>query len=77
MSLAYHNLLQDKVRSTLSILGVGLTIMLILVLNSFLIGVDRAASTYLDRSSAEREETVGRSRRQRLLDGFSPKGLHW
>ena len=50
MSLAYHNLLQDKMRSTLSILGVGLSIMLILVLNGFLIGVDRAASTYLDHA---------------------------
>jgi len=50
MSLAYHNLLQDKVRSTLSILGVGPAIMLILVLNGFLLGVDRAASTYLDHA---------------------------
>ncbi len=50
MSLAYHNLLQDKMRSTLSILGVGLAIMLILVLNGFLLGVDRAASTYLDHA---------------------------
>src|SRR6266567_7289888 len=50
MSLAYHNLLQDKLRSTLSILGVGLAILLILVLNGFLIGVDRAASTYLDHA---------------------------
>ena len=43
MSLAYHNLLQDKLRSMLSILGVGLAILLILTLNGFLIGVDRAA----------------------------------
>src|SRR5437667_6584121 len=50
MSLAYHNLLQDKVRSMLSILGVGLAIMLILVLNGFLLGVDQAASTYLDHA---------------------------
>ncbi len=50
MSLAYHNLFQDKLRSTLSILGVGLAIMLILILNGFLIGVDRAASTYLDHA---------------------------
>jgi putative ABC transport system permease protein len=50
MSLAYHNLLQDKVRSTLSIAGVGLAIMLILILNGFLIGVDRVASTYLDHT---------------------------
>lgn len=50
MSLAYHNLLQDKLRSALSIVGVGLAIMLILVLNGFLIGVDQAASTYLDHA---------------------------
>ena len=51
MTLAYHNLIQDKLRSTLSILGVGLAIMLILTLNSFLVGVDRAASTYLDHAT--------------------------
>ncbi len=50
MSLAYHNLFQDKLRSTLSIAGVGLAIMLILILNGFLLGVDRAASTYLDHA---------------------------
>src|SRR6266566_5661409 len=50
MSLAYHNLFQDNVRSTLSIAGVGLVIMLILILNGFLLGVDRAASTYLDHA---------------------------
>jgi putative ABC transport system permease protein len=50
MSLAYHNLFQDKVRSMLSILGVGLAITLVLVLNGFLLGVDRAASTYLDHA---------------------------
>jgi len=52
MSLAYHNLFQDKLRSTLSIAGVGLAIMLILILNGFLIGVDRVASTYLDHAPA-------------------------
>jgi len=50
MSLAYHNLFQDKVRSALSIAGVGLAIMLILILNGFLLGVDRVASTYLDHA---------------------------
>lgn len=50
MSLAFHNLLQDRLRSTLSILGVALAIMLMLVLNGFLVGVDRAASTYLDHA---------------------------
>ena len=50
MSLAYHNLFQDKLRSTLSIVGVGLAIMLILLLNGFLVGIDRVASTYLDHA---------------------------
>jgi putative ABC transport system permease protein len=50
MSLAYRNLIQDKLRSTLSILGVGLAIMLILVLNGFLVGVDQAAANYLDHA---------------------------
>ncbi len=50
MLLAYHNLFQDKLRSTLSIAGVGLAIMLILILNGFLLGVDRVASTYLDHA---------------------------
>ena len=50
MSLAYHNLLKDKLRSTLSILGVGLAIMLILVLDGFLVGVDQAAANYLDHA---------------------------
>jgi putative ABC transport system permease protein len=50
MSLASHNLLQDKLRSTLSIAGVGLVIVLILILNGFLVGVDRVASTYLDHA---------------------------
>lgn len=50
MLLAYHNLFQDKVRSILSLVGVGLAIMLILILNGFLIGIDRVASTYLDHA---------------------------
>ena len=50
MSLAYRNLFQDKLRSSLSIAGVGLAVMLILILNGFLVGVDRVASTYLDHA---------------------------
>jgi hypothetical protein len=50
MSLAYHNLIQDQLRSTLSIVGVGLAIMLILILNGFLLGIDQTASTYLDHA---------------------------
>ena len=50
MSLAYHNLVQDKTRSMLSVAGVGLAIMLILILNGFLVGIDQVASTYLDHA---------------------------
>ena len=50
MSYAYHNLLQDRLRSLLSIAGVGLAIMLVLILNGFLVGVDQIASTYLDHA---------------------------
>ena len=50
MSYAYHILLQDRLRSLLSIVGVELAIMLILILNGFLVGVDRIASIYLDHA---------------------------
>ena len=50
MSYAYHILLQDRLRSLLSIVGVELAIMLILILNGFLVGVDRIASTCLDHA---------------------------
>lgn len=50
MSLAFHNLVQDKTRSILSIIGVGLAIMLILLLNGFFVGIDKVASTYLDHA---------------------------
>jgi ABC-type antimicrobial peptide transport system permease subunit len=50
MSYAYHNLIQDRLRSLLSIVGVGLAIMLVLILNGFLVGVDQIASTYLNHA---------------------------
>jgi len=50
MSLAYHNLLQNKVRLLLSATGVALSVMLILILNGFLSGVYRQATAYLDNS---------------------------
>jgi hypothetical protein len=40
MSLGYRNLFQNKVRLLLSAAGVALSVMLILVLNGFLSGVD-------------------------------------
>lgn len=48
MSLAYHNLVRDKPRSLLSLMGVGLAIVLILILKGFLVGIDRVASTCLN-----------------------------
>lgn len=50
MSLARHNLLQDKIRLALSIAGVALAIMLILLLNGLLDGTNRQVSAYLDRT---------------------------
>ena len=51
MSLARRNLLQDKTRLVLSILGVALSVMLILILKGFLTGMNRQITSYLDRSS--------------------------
>ncbi len=47
MSLALRNLLQNKMRLALSVVGVALSVMLILILNGFLGGLYRQASTYL------------------------------
>lgn len=48
MPLARRNLLQDRTRFLLSGMGVALSIMLIVVLNGFLSGVEQQARTYLD-----------------------------
>jgi putative ABC transport system permease protein len=45
--LALRNLLQNKMRLALSVVGVALSVMLILILNDFLGGLYRQASTYL------------------------------
>jgi putative ABC transport system permease protein len=50
MSLARRNLLQDKTRLALSILGVALSVMLILILKGFLEGMNRQITSYLDHS---------------------------
>jgi hypothetical protein len=50
MSLAQRNLFQNKVRLSLSAVGVALSVMLILILNGFLTGVNRQATAYLDNS---------------------------
>ena len=48
MSLARRNLVQDKTRFMLSVIGVALAVMLILILSGFLNGMYRQISAYLD-----------------------------
>src|SRR5574341_1852495 len=50
MQLARRNLFQDKTRLILSVGGVALAVMLILVLNGFLTGMNRQITSYLNRS---------------------------
>ncbi|MBF6612517.1 MAG: ABC transporter permease [Chloroflexi bacterium] len=50
MSIARRNLLQDKIRLALSVLGIALAVMLILVLSGFLDGVYRQAASYLNNT---------------------------
>ncbi len=47
MFLAHRNLFQDKTRLTLSVGGVALAVMLILLLNGFLAGMNRQLTSYL------------------------------
>lgn len=50
MYLARRNLLKDKTRIALGVGGVALAVMLILVLNGFLDGMNRQITSYLDHS---------------------------
>ena len=50
MFLARRNLFQDKTRLALSIGGVALAVMLILLLNGFLTGMNRQITSYVDHS---------------------------
>lgn len=50
MSLARRNLFQDKTRLFLSVGGVALAVMLILILNGFLAGMNRQITSYLANS---------------------------
>lgn len=50
MSIARRNLLQDKTRLALSVLGIALAVMLILILSGFLGGVYRQAASYLNNT---------------------------
>ncbi len=48
MKIAWRNLLKDKTRLALSIGGVALAVMLILLLNGFLVGINAQIAAYLD-----------------------------
>ena len=50
MSLALRNLTKDTTRLALSVGGVALAVMLILLLNGFLAGMNRQITSYLDHS---------------------------
>lgn len=50
MSLARRNLFQDKTRLALSVGGVALAVMLILLLNGFLAGMNKQITSYLDHA---------------------------
>jgi putative ABC transport system permease protein len=50
MFLARRNLFQEKTRLALSVGGVALAVMLILLLNGFLTGMDRQITSYVDHS---------------------------
>jgi putative ABC transport system permease protein len=50
MSIARRNLLQDKMRLVLSVLGVALSVMLILVLNGLLDGTFKQVTRYLENT---------------------------
>ncbi|MAT43746.1 MAG: hypothetical protein CL609_15520 [Anaerolineaceae bacterium] len=51
MFLAHRNLIQNKTRLLLSVGGVSLAIMLILLLNGFLAGMNRQITSYIDNST--------------------------
>lgn len=53
MRLAARNLFQSKTRLILSLLGVAMAIMLILLLNGFLNGMNRQITSYLNQSPGE------------------------
>ena len=50
MLLAYRNLVKDKTRLFISISGIALALMLILLLNGFLAGINQQIVSYLTNS---------------------------
>lgn len=53
ISVAWKNLLRDRVRFLLSVGGVSLAVMLILILNGFVAGLYRQVSAYLDHAPGD------------------------
>ncbi len=53
MSLALRNLLQDRTRLALSIVGVALAVMLVLLLSGFVDGIDQQVGAFADRTPGE------------------------
>ncbi len=51
--LAFHNLWQQKFRLALSVIGVALAMMLIILLNGFLAGINVQVTAYLDNTPAD------------------------
>ena len=50
MSLALHNLLQDRTRLALSVIGVALAVMLVLLLSGFVDGIEEQVGVFADRT---------------------------
>ncbi len=50
ISIALRNLLQDRIRLLLSVLGVALSVMLVLILEGFVSGLYKQVSAYMDNS---------------------------
>lgn len=50
MSVAVRNLLAERVRFTLSVLGVGIAVLLVLIMSGIFVGTTRQVTTYIDHS---------------------------
>src|SRR3972149_6533687 len=51
--IAWRNLFQDKLRLAISVSGVALSILLVLLLDGFLVGMSRQVTAYIDSTSAD------------------------
>lgn len=53
ISLAFHNLFQNKIRMLISVGGVALALLLILSLDAIFSGVEKRVTAYIDHSGAD------------------------